>query len=264
MPRIRSDLPSTIQGPAGPHTTQDCAPSPACLRLGEPTDALLRRGSCKAFAIRIADHDGLRSTQRVLVQHRPPRPRALPPELPWQRCDADITLTATQSGEAADTILATVGIGLESGEPLAAQQHFAPEIAALRQQGRKVCEFIKLGDEQLLCSRRVLASLFHVAYLYAFRLHHHHTAVVQATPRHVAFYCHMLGFEAVGNERIDPDTGAASVLLKLDFGDVSDVLEHLPGCLPLAARRSLYWDFFSLHEEAAILARILQEHARSR
>lgn len=54
---------------------------------------------------------------------------------------------------------------------LVLDQLYKDEIDALRQAGRLVCEFTKLAIDQDSHSQRVLAALFHLAYIYAHKLH---------------------------------------------------------------------------------------------
>src|SRR5213076_1695759 len=64
-------------------------------------------------------------------------------------------------------------------------------------------------------TKRVLAGLFHTAYLYASKLCGYTHAVIEVNPRHVAFYGKELGFNPIGTERLNTRVNAPAVLLAL-------------------------------------------------
>ena len=49
--------------------------------------------------------------------------------------------------------------------------------------------------------QRVLAALFHVAYIVAHRIRGYDTLVMEVNPRHVRYYERMLGARAIGEPR---------------------------------------------------------------
>ena len=57
-------------------------------------------------------------------------------------------------------------------------------------------------------SRRVLASLFHVAYIIAHRVNVFDDLLIEVNPHHVRFYERMLGFAVQGLERLNPRVNA--------------------------------------------------------
>jgi hypothetical protein len=103
----------------------------------------------------------------------------------------------------------------------------------------------------------VLASLFHVAYIYAIRMMGFDSLEIEVNPRHVQSYERMLGFKVVGQERINRRVNAPAVLLCLDFEHAREQIARVggqPQCSPL--ERSLYPYFFSGLEEAGIIDRL--------
>ena len=62
-----------------------------------------------------------------------------------------------------------------------------------------------------------LASLFHVAFIFAHQISHATHAVVEVNPRHVAFYTRVLGFTPHGAPQSNPRVKAPGVLLVADF-----------------------------------------------
>src|SRR4029079_16246122 len=80
-----------------------------------------------------------------------------------------------------------------------------------------ICEFSKLARDTVSQSKRVLASLFHVAYIYAHRLRGFDSLLIEVNQRHVRYYAQMLGFEVIGPERLNQRVNAPAVLMCLDF-----------------------------------------------
>lgn len=207
----------------------------------------------REFKIRAADTAGDRSSTNILIQRRYAwrgyQSGALPPAQTAHR----ITLTATDCGEA----IGTITVGLDGPAGLHAEEVFADEVRAVRDEGRAVCEFTKLAIDPITGSKRVLASLFHVAYIIAHRVRGHDTLLIEVNPRHVAYYQRMLGCRVLCRGRINPRVQAPAVLLRLDFEHTRAQIERYGGRPELvASERSLYPYAFSRREEAGIIARL--------
>jgi hypothetical protein len=103
----------------------------------------------------------------------------------------------------------------------------------------------------------VLASLFHVAYIYAHRVNRFEDLLIEVNPRHVRYYERMLGFVVKGPERMNPRVDAPAVLMALDFSHAHAQIQKFGGRQHLAdSERSLYPYFFSPAEEAGIVGRL--------
>jgi hypothetical protein len=76
-----------------------------------------------------------------------------------------VTLTACEH----DEVMGTITVGFDAHERLFVDELFRDEVECRCAGRRKVCEFTKLAMDGMVRSRRVLASLFHVAYIYARR-----------------------------------------------------------------------------------------------
>jgi hypothetical protein len=153
--------------------------------------------------------------------------------------------------------IGTITVALDVGRPLGADDAFADEMAALRQQGRRLCEFTKLAIDPTTATKRVLAALFHVAYIVAHRMRGYDTLIVEVNPRHVRYYERMLGCRVVGEERINRAVNAPAVLLSADFADIRAGIGEYGGQPERAGDvRTLYPFAFSLREEAGIIARM--------
>lgn len=207
------------------------------------------------FRIRLASNEGQRSTASYLIRkmygwrgYAPSSPDATKP------APTGITLVASD----AERALATISIGFDSARGLVVEQLYPDEIRALRAQSARLCEFTRLAVDGADRSREVLAMLFHVAYMYARRLHHCTDIVIEVNPRHARFYERMLGFTPLGPERLCPRVGAPAVLLRLQLQHAEEQIARFGGHRKSdAVTRSLYPCFFSPEEENGIVGRLL-------
>jgi hypothetical protein len=173
-----------------------------------------------------------------------------PPEF-----DASGRLTLSASVE--DTTVATISAGLDSAQGMYVSALYPDVVQALRDEGRKLCEFTRLAVDESVRSRAVLGAIFHVANMYVFNLHRCTDVLVEVNPRHVLFYQRMLGFKQAADERLDPAVNAPAVLLRLDLGYSAKEIARLGGRRKVARReRSFYPYFFAADEEAEIVGRL--------
>ncbi len=206
------------------------------------------------YSIRCADSFSQRSSASLLI-NRMYASRGYPSTpLPDKRPPTRITLVASED----DTTVGTITVGFDSSEGLQVDSLFSERADALRDAGRAICEFTTLAVDRMVNSRRVLASLFHVAYICAHRVMDFDDLLIEVNPRHVSFYQRMLGFEAIGPQRFNQRVKAPAVLMSLDFAHVRDQLLRFGG-RPECARieRSLYPESFSAAEEAGIVNRLM-------
>ena len=210
----------------------------------------------RLFKIRAADTEGHRSSANILINRRYAwrgyrssaafRPRA-------SQNEDRITLVAVGH----DETIGTISVGFDGPHGLFVDDLFAEEVAALRGEGRKVCEFTKLAVDTVARSKRVLASLFHVAYIYAHRLRGFDSLLIEVNPRHVRYYAQMLGFRVIGPERLNQRVNAPAVLMCLDFSHAHAQIGRFGGNpQSVAVERSLYPYAFSVDEEAGIVGRL--------
>lgn len=162
------------------------------------------------FKVRLADNDGRRNTASMLVnkmyawrgykiawhaKHQPNR----------------ITLVASHG----TSPMATISIGFDSPDGLLVDDLYREELDGLRAAGSHICEFTKLAVDGAIRSKRVLATLFHIAYIYSHRMNGFSDLLIEVNPRHVRFYEQMLGFEQCGPERLNHRVNAPAVLLQI-------------------------------------------------
>ena len=226
-------------------------PLRSMLSKGEAANDVPERTQ-RLFTIRAANSLGQRSSASILINRMYAARGYRCSGLPVEASSDKITLTACEH----DDVMGTITVGFDSLEGLAVDQLFRNEVDALRRKGR-VCEFTKLAMDSLVRSKRVLASLFHVAYIFAHRFHRVQRLLIEVNPRHVRFYRKALGFTVMGPERLNRRVDAPAVLLRLELRHARQQIDlHAGKNRPDAGAHSLYPHFFSAKEEAGILNRL--------
>jgi hypothetical protein len=207
----------------------------------------------RLFKIRSADSFGQRSSASVLINRMYSARGYRTTPLPTSQQPTRITFTATEH----DETIGTITVGFDSANGLHVDELFEVETEQIRAQGRRLCEFTKLAMDSVVKSKRVLASLFHVAYIFAHRIMGIDDLVIEVNPRHVRYYERMLGFEAIGEPRHNGRVNAPAVLMRLRFSHAHEQIDRFGGRPELgASERSLYPYFFSVKEEASIVGRL--------
>lgn len=203
------------------------------------------------FKVRLADTEGRRSAASYLIRKM----------YGWRGYASSgvqaalnrVTLAASDE----DRTLATISIGFDSPEGLLVEDLYRDRIDQLRAAGGRVCEFTKLAVEKNEQSKDVLAMMFHIAYMYAFRINGCSDLIIEVNPRHVRFYERMLGFTQFGEERMCSRVGAPAVLLWLRLAYAKEQIERYGGHREKAGQiRALYPYFFSPAEEDGIVGRL--------
>lgn len=219
----------------------------------EPDELRGDEVSRRLFKIRSADSSGQRSSASILINRMYATRGYRTSSLPDKQLPTRITLVASEH----ENTIGTITIGFDSPAGLHLDDPFSDETRALRDAGHKICEFTKLAMDSVVRSKRALASLFHVSYIYAHRLMGFDSLLIEVNPRHVRYYERMLGFRAVGPERLNRRVNAPAVLLCLDFLHAHEQIERLGGKPEYSLLdRSLYPYFFSVPEEAGIIGRL--------
>jgi hypothetical protein len=207
----------------------------------------------RLFTIRSANSFGQRSTASMLINRMYSRRGYLATPLSNEQVPARITLVASDH----EVVIGTITVGFDTPDGLHVDDPFAEETATLRAAGHRLCEFTKLAMDSIVRSKRVLASLFHVAYMFAHRAMGFDTLLIEVHPRHVRYYTRMLGFEAIGSQRLNKRVNAPAVLLMLNFTKARDLIDRFGGRPDLGVHeRSLYPYFFSPQEESGIVRRL--------
>ncbi len=207
----------------------------------------------RLVTLRAADTGGQRSAANILV-HRMYATRGYKTSLGESEEKNVLTLLAIERQET----IGTLSLRFDSPDQgLLADDLFREEINALRADGRRICEFTKLAMDHVVKSKRVLASLFHTAHIWAHGVMGFDDVVIEVNPRHVRFYRKALGFTVMGPERLNRRVLAPAVLLRLELAHARQQIDLYAGqSRPGAGEHSLYPHFFSAKEEAGILARL--------
>lgn len=203
------------------------------------------------FKIRLANTLGRRSTASYLIERRYAwRGYQTSPIAPNANL---ITLAAFDK----DHPIATISVGLDSPAGLGVEELYPDEVKRLRGENVRLCEFTKLAVDNMIRSKAVLAAIFHIAYIHGRRLFEATDVLIEVNPRHVRFYQSMLGFDIVGDERLDPRVSAPALLLRLPLGYAEQQIAIWGGHRERAAEtRLLYPLFFSPDEEKGIEGRL--------
>lgn len=226
----------------------------------DPRIDLLPDGAAgpRRFKIKTAEAEVRRGMVNKLLKNRYGWRGYREVRLPTDQSVHKFTLMAVED----NNTIGTITVALDGPERLSADDAFPDEVQALRDQGRSLCEFTKLAVDPTVGTKRVLAALFHVAYIVAHRIRHHDTLLIEVNPRHVRYYERMLGFKVLASERINRSVNAPAVLLTVDFSYVMGEIGRLAGHPGrMSTDRSLYSAFMSLREEAAILGKMKAKQA---
>jgi hypothetical protein len=223
------------------------------MEAGHGPTPIERKLPVSDFKIRLADTMGRRSSASMLIEKMYSwRGYQTASGLPDPRPNR-VTLVAS----AAEQTIGTISIGFDSDVGLFVDQLYKAEIDPLRAAGGNLCEFTKLAVDASVRSKRVLASLFHIAHIFAHHIRGCSHLMIEVNPRHVKFYQQMLGFKRVGEEKLNPRVNAPAVLLILDLHFVHEQIHKFGGHSEMAAtEKSLYPFSFSPSEESGIVSRL--------
>ncbi|MDA8383397.1 MAG: long-chain N-acyl amino acid synthase [Betaproteobacteria bacterium] len=236
----------TIISFESPHRLQDL-----CI---EPDPVATREIAVEqqTFKIRLANSRDRRESASLLIQ-RMYAWRGYALTDPAEREPNRVTLVASTD----EAVVATLTVGYDSAVGLLVDDLYKPEIDALRREGRRVCELTRLAVDPQVKSKQVLASLFHIAFIYGRRIHGGTDFVIEVNPRHAAFYKRMLGFAELGLEKLCPRVNAPALLLRVDLQWGQAQISQFGGLMEKATgTRSLYPYFFSAQDEVGITQRL--------
>ena len=142
------------------------------------------------------------------------------------------------AGTTSADCLGTITVIQDSREGLQIDALFPEEVDAVRAQGRRICEFSRLAVDQFEDSKKVLASLFHVAFSYSQKVQDCDDIFIEVNPRHAPFYMRMLGFERAAEAKICPRVNAPAVLLRMEVRKGAKKVEKFCASV-LSARATL-------------------------
>lgn len=227
-------------------------PLPSFLGENCEQECILTRGG---YSIRLADSHRLRREVSALVERMYSSRGYQTESVAISSYNPNrLTLEASTGRE----VVGTLTLGLDSEKGLLADELYREEINAFRMKGKKVCELSKLAVDTEHNSKEILASLFHLAYIYGRNIHRSTDLFIEVNPRHASFYGRMLGLRQIGDPRMCQRVNAPAVLMHLELAYVDDRILSLAGA-PGCKEKSLYPYFFSQREEEG-LAKSLRRH----
>lgn len=209
----------------------------------------------KSITVRLADSNGARNTANMLI-NRKYSARGYGSDHKVSAGSTAVTFTASSGA----SLIGTLSLTVDSPEGLACDKTFKDELDRFRAQpGTRLCELTKFAFDTSSPSLDLLASLFHIIFIYG--THHYDCTdlFIEVNPRHRRFYQAMLGFEAVGPMKINGAVGAPSHLMWLKVSDIRRHIDKHAGRGAAAGSHSLYRFFFSRKEEIGIYNRLASE-----
>jgi hypothetical protein len=229
--------------------------APVADEIGVDVAAAVVREDC--FRIRLADRPRERALASDLLKRMYATRGYQCKDAAEPHDDSSKTIMAMDD----DKSIGTLTVGVDVAGRLNVDELFHEEVQKVRDSGRHVCEFTRLAmDRTATRSPRLLAGLFHVAYLFARKVKFRDVVFIEVNPRHVRYYQLMLGFEVKSEQKQNPRVEAPAVLMMLDLSHADSQIEKFGGKPALAAtERSAYPHFFSPGIEAGIEGRLFRE-----
>lgn len=170
-----------------------------------------------------------------------------------------ITLEACRESR----IVGTITVNLDSPSGLNAEDLYREEIAPYRQKGKRLCEFNRLALDIEQCGKEALGNLFHLAFIFAYRIHRASDLFIEVNPRHSLFYRRKLGFKIVGEEKVCRRVNAPAVLLHQELSSISEQIARYGG-LKLAENKTFYSFLMAPWEEKELTEEITRILAQTR
>ncbi len=121
------------------------------------------------------------------------------------------TLLALQHGKP----VATITVGLDNPRGMLVDEVNPVEVGALRSQGARVAELVRLAIEDAVDSKKVWLAMLESLVSFGMVKHQRTDILIEVNPRHVSFYQRVFGFEPMAPERTCMRVGAPSRLMRL-------------------------------------------------
>lgn len=163
------------------------------------------------------------------------------------------TFLAHESGQ----FVGSIGVRLDSGQGLAADELYRDETGALRDAGSRVCEFVRLSVDMNSAPKRAVAGLFHAAYLFAGGVCGCDYGLIEAPAQHTDVFRLGLGFETIGEARLNSRVSTVEALLGVHLRTALDELARLGGRPDVAAQEQTLFPYgFSPDEAVGVVRRL--------
>ena len=183
----------------------------------------------------------------------------------WRGYDGAATLDQmpnrmTMNAELFGRIWATLTVNIDSPAGLSVDDTYPDEVAALRRRGARICEFGKFAVEPTVKSKRLLATLFQLLYIYAHRVQGCTDVLIEINPRHRFFYERYLEFRKIAAEKTCERVGAPALLMHISAEHVRTRLLEVAGrWRELRDVKSIYKYCLPLEQEDEIVMRLIRE-----
>jgi hypothetical protein len=163
------------------------------------------------------------------------------------------TFLAHEGGQ----FLGSLGVRLDSAQGLAADELYRDETGALRDAGSRVCEFVRLSVDMNSAPKRAVACLFHAAYLFAGGVCGCDYGLIEAPAAHAELFRVGLGFETIGEARVNARVSTTEALLGVHLRTALDDLARLGGRPDIASQEQSLFPFgFSSEESVGVVRRL--------
>jgi len=227
--------------------------NPHCFRSVFDSSIHEVEGSKRSFVIRAADSAGQRSNAALLINKMYAWRGYGEGHILEERPD-QMALVATDFREG--TAIGTLTVALDGPRRLLADRMYPVEVQSLRDNGRQLCEIVKFAVDRTIRQKTLLTALFHVSFIYAYFLSKRTDLIIEVTPQHAVFYRHMLHFEQIGPEKVNPRVNTKGVLLRLDLDHASEQIRKFGGEGESSLEKSLYPYAFSEKEQQGVIERL--------
>lgn len=214
--------------------------APPRFEEGEP------RGSLKIRLARMFEERRAES-----LRPRAPEP---PPSVPGALQDPYLyTFLAHDGGR----LVGSLGVRLDSPLGLAADELYRDELGPLRDAGARLCEFVRLSVDMNSAPKRAIGCLFHSAYLFAGSVCGCEYGVIEARAEHADFYRLSLGFQSIGEARLNRRVARNEALLCAHLPSALGELARVGGHPDLAAQEQTLFPYgFSAEESVGVVRRL--------
>jgi hypothetical protein len=205
----------------------------------------------KTITVRLADCDGERNSANMLI-NRKYSSRGYGANHKVPNAPNCVTFTALSR----NSVVGTLSLTVDTEDGLACDKTFKEELDRFRAvPGVRLCELTRFAFDTSKPSLHLLASLFHIIFIYG--THHFDCTdlLIEVNPRHRRFYQAMLGFRLVGQPKTNEAVGAPSYLMSLKVSEIRRMIDDAVDN-GSASPHSLYPYFFSKKEEIGIYNRL--------